>query len=744
MNKQKFIELVRTTERGSVAEAKELNKLVHEYPFFQNGHVLLAKLSKQLGLPNAQKLTSTAAVYATNRAVFKDIMTSAEKPVKPTTSTPKSPTPPPQAPAVAKSNLDQFIQEVYANLENLKSSRENYLAYEKEHPEEIVILPVTHKEHEEDTYEKLKRQVADEVEAEEAKDLPNIATETSPEPFLEKESETKEASTKETILEEELDQIEAAIDSKVAEVTGIDTKQPKQEKTVNPTPEVAEAKDTPPSTPTDQKKDSSAPDIEDLDDQMADLESQIAHITPPEKQKEVEEPEKAESPAPKTTIKADKLPDLPIMDDDSDSPIVDEDVIELDQETIYNFNSIPEPKELPEEFKSKKTATPSPSPEEQKTEEVSEEVKEEMISSEELTEIVDQVSEEVENMDTTGLPEDVSSEVAQQLEEKEKPSQVEKTSNEEKSSTNKEAKVATTPPKKEQSIRVEIDEEELNEELDLSKDDSETELNQYDEERKTLKLVPGASKGDKKFRLSIMKRPHNFTKPKKEDKETATKVKATSEVSKTAPSVEEKKAPTTKTAKTTAKPKASKAATTKAKAETKKASKKTAATKKKTTTTKTTKPKKEAKEPEEEPENKLKSSPKFRVSASIKTSKKLTSKKPPKDKKTPDDEEVKKKEPKLNTEKIPKDLQDSLIDSFIQTNPSIEVSRDQKDKPVSNEDLSIHSSIFPDKLVTENLATILTEQGKTERAIEIYQKLILKNPQKKAYFASQIEKLKKL
>ena len=49
---------------------------------------------------------------------------------------------------------------------------------------------------------------------------------------------------------------------------------------------------------------------------------------------------------------------------------------------------------------------------------------------------------------------------------------------------------------------------------------------------------------------------------------------------------------------------------------------------------------------------------------------------------------------------------------------------------------------FGDQLVSENLAKILAKQGKTEKAIDIYKKLVWKFPQKKAYFASQIESLK--
>lgn len=56
-------------------------------------------------------------------------------------------------------------------------------------------------------------------------------------------------------------------------------------------------------------------------------------------------------------------------------------------------------------------------------------------------------------------------------------------------------------------------------------------------------------------------------------------------------------------------------------------------------------------------------------------------------------------------------------------------------------DLSKHSTTFNDKIISEAFAKLLIKQGKKEQAIEIYKKLMLKFPNKTAYFASLIERL---
>jgi tetratricopeptide (TPR) repeat protein len=57
-------------------------------------------------------------------------------------------------------------------------------------------------------------------------------------------------------------------------------------------------------------------------------------------------------------------------------------------------------------------------------------------------------------------------------------------------------------------------------------------------------------------------------------------------------------------------------------------------------------------------------------------------------------------------------------------------------------DLTQQSTAFHDDLATETLAQILWQQGKLQRALAIYEKLMLKFPEKRTYFDALIETLK--
>jgi hypothetical protein len=104
-------------------------------------------------------------------------------------------------------------------------------------------------------------------------------------------------------------------------------------------------------------------------------------------------------------------------------------------------------------------------------------------------------------------------------------------------------------------------------------------------------------------------------------------------------------------------------------------------------------------------------------------------------------EEIKSTKKKVDpaNEKTKEQIQ--IIDQFIKTKPTIS----GKVKPEAAEagDLSSKSNDFTDNIVSETLVEILVRQGKKEKAMEVLRKLIWKFPQKKAYFAAQIEELKK-
>jgi hypothetical protein len=89
-----------------------------------------------------------------------------------------------------------------------------------------------------------------------------------------------------------------------------------------------------------------------------------------------------------------------------------------------------------------------------------------------------------------------------------------------------------------------------------------------------------------------------------------------------------------------------------------------------------------------------------------------------------------------------KQLQSELIDRFIITNPRIEPRKEKSDSPL--DDISAPFVEEKGVFVSETLARIYVNQGYYSRAIDIYEKLSLKFPEKSSYFASQIEKVKEL
>lgn len=80
-----------------------------------------------------------------------------------------------------------------------------------------------------------------------------------------------------------------------------------------------------------------------------------------------------------------------------------------------------------------------------------------------------------------------------------------------------------------------------------------------------------------------------------------------------------------------------------------------------------------------------------------------------------------------------------IIDKFIAENPQISRPKQEFYDPMVVAQTSV---VDKENIISETLATIYLNQGYVEKAISMYEKLSLKNPEKSVYFAELIEKAK--
>jgi hypothetical protein len=100
-------------------------------------------------------------------------------------------------------------------------------------------------------------------------------------------------------------------------------------------------------------------------------------------------------------------------------------------------------------------------------------------------------------------------------------------------------------------------------------------------------------------------------------------------------------------------------------------------------------------------------------------------------------EEIKEHTQKAKSKTI-KDEKEIIIDKFLLEKPKI--STPLPDKEFSAE-IEKNSLLENEDIVSETLAMVYEKQGYYKKAIKIYTKLSLDNPEKSSYFASQIQKL---
>ncbi len=593
----------------SANDFAELEQLLKDSPYFQSGHTVLAKGSRLLKKQSAGQDTKRAAMYATNRDIFKKYLMGQAKPQaapaktaepqvqKRTQQKPQDT----QAPnLLSKSDQEKLIAEIYDNLDKWKSSRDQYLEYDKAHPEEIVILPVD-KEAEPaqspvakeeptppvDTVQELKNQIVEEVEAEDKKEVSDDPVVSEKEPIQSPDTENvSDAIGEAPIPTEEIMGIAEEIKNEVAREEELEAN-----KTVDE-PTAVEPEDK-----------SDGPEVESIENMevpsIYNFSSAPVPEAPPEEIEStspIVEPEDLvsseelssivdeETEEPATEIKKDKdAPDIEPLDENMDlgDINIEDDIQEITpQAEVKEEDTEPEIEEVLEvDHEQEAKAPEKDSPEIESVDEI------------DLADLnlpgMDALAEAAKSEESVESPTDPEiepqvTEVEAEPEVEVEPEAIEEIEEDEDDEDEDDIR-AEEPVDEEIKLDIQIDK-------DKSTEETEAELSKLDAEKQELKLQPGQFNRSKKFRVSVLTKPIKF----KKQGETVQSLSAESRREKAA-KAEDVKEKISKliddqgSKSTTAKKKTAAKATTKKAAPKKTAEKKTTTTAKKKTESTTTK-----------------------------------------------------------------------------------------------------------------------------------------------------------
>lgn len=163
MNKQKFVEHLRSPQSMSKEDFEELNQLIDNNPYFSIGRSIAARLARELGEESRGALINSAAIHATDRKHLKkfvngDLIFLSDTPKitdkqgekVPEPSKKESKTPEPSPPSSISSDLkppsgsdvDQILDELQHDMEALRKSRMHFVEIQKQiEEEESSITP---------------------------------------------------------------------------------------------------------------------------------------------------------------------------------------------------------------------------------------------------------------------------------------------------------------------------------------------------------------------------------------------------------------------------------------------------------------------------------------------------------------------------------------------------------------------------------------------------------------------------